>query len=195
MAVPKTTAILLRKFPLTDTSLIVHWCSPEHGLIKTAAKGARRPGSPLTGQLDLFYEVEMEYAPARRGDLHTLRDASVTNYRHGLQSSYLRVLAAAYFVRLIEMVAERETPIAGLHDLLTRALNWLCAHEPNLKGVERVDLISDPRVRIPVEDLLLASSRTPTWRVTPTEPTRLTPESDPTGMSTPGAFSCSAIRR
>ena len=136
---PTTSAILLRKFPLTDTSLIVHWCSAEHGLIKTAAKGARRPGSPMAGSLDLFYEVEMEYVPAKRGDLHTLKELAVTNYRHGLQASYLRVLGAAYFVRLIEMVAERETPIVELHDLLSRGLNWLCAHEPTLKAVQHFE--------------------------------------------------------
>lgn len=131
----KSTAILLRKSPLTDTSLIVHWCCPELGLIKTVAKGARRPGSPLGGQLDLFYEVEIEYAPAKRGDLHTLKEASVLNYRHGLQASYPRVLAASYFVKLIELVAERDTPIHAMHDLLQRALNWLCDNEPTVKGV------------------------------------------------------------
>jgi DNA repair protein RecO (recombination protein O) len=113
----------------------VSWSCGELGLIKTAAKGARRPGSPLAGRLDLFYEVEIEYVTAKRGDLHTLREAAVVNYRHGLQNSYLRVLAASYFVRLIELVAERDTPIPTLHDLLARALNWLCENEPNLKGV------------------------------------------------------------
>ncbi len=132
---PKSRAILLRKIPLTDTSLIVSWCCGELGLIKTAAKGARRPGSPLAGQLDLFYEVEIEFITAKRGDLHTLREASVINYRHGLQASYLRVVAASYFVKLIELVAEPDTPIPALHQLLERALNWLCDHEPNLKGV------------------------------------------------------------
>lgn len=131
----KSIAILIRKIPLTDTSLIVHWCSADLGLIKTVARGARRPGSPLGGQLDLFYDIEIEYSPAKRGDLHTLKEASVLNYRHGLQTSYLRVLAASYFVRLIEIVSERETPIELLHDLLQRALNWLCDNEPNLKGV------------------------------------------------------------
>jgi DNA repair protein RecO (recombination protein O) len=133
--VPKAAAILLRKSLLTDTSYVVHWCTQEHGLIKTAAKGARRPGSPLAGRLDLFYECEIEYAQSKRGDLHTLREVLVCDYRHGLHTSYLRVLAAAYFVRLVEMVAEREAPIEAIHDLLRRGLNWLCGSEPTLKGV------------------------------------------------------------
>ena len=36
-------AILTRLTRLTDTSLIVHWFTADHGLIKTAAKGALRP--------------------------------------------------------------------------------------------------------------------------------------------------------
>ena len=131
----KATAILINRTRLTETSLIVHWCSREHGLIKTVAKGARRPGSPLAGRLDLFYEAEIEYTPAKKGDLHTLREISVTDYRHGLQASYRRVLAASYFVRLVELVSEKETPIETLFDLLQRGLNWLCAQEPTLKGI------------------------------------------------------------
>ena len=135
LPVIKARAILLRKTPLTDTSLIVHWCSLEHGLIKTAAKGARRPGSPLGGRLDLFYEAEIEYAHAKRGDLHALREVAVSDYRHGLHGSYIRVLAASYFVRLIEIVAEKETPIESIFGLLQRGLNWLNGNEPTLKGV------------------------------------------------------------
>lgn len=131
----KTTAILLRKTPLTDTSLIIHWCSAEHGLIKTAAKGAKRPGSSFAGRLDLFYESEIVYASARRGDLHTLKEVHVIDYHHGLQASYLRVLAGSYFVKLIEQVAEPSSPIPVLYDLLKRAVKWLCETEPTLKGV------------------------------------------------------------
>jgi len=37
-----TQAILIRLTRLTDTSLIVHWFTEDHGLVKTVAKGARR---------------------------------------------------------------------------------------------------------------------------------------------------------
>ena len=42
----RSEAILTRLTKLTDTSLIVHWFTAEAGLIKTVAKGARRPKSP-----------------------------------------------------------------------------------------------------------------------------------------------------
>jgi DNA repair protein RecO (recombination protein O) len=132
----KADGILIRKTPLTNTSLIVHWCTREHGIIRTAAKGARRPGSPFAGKLDLFYSAELSWSRSRRGgDLHTLREVDVTHYRQGIQTDYLRVLASAYFSALIERVAEGDTPIAGLHDLLRRALDWLDGHQPTEKAV------------------------------------------------------------
>ncbi len=131
----KSAGILIRKTLLTDTSLIVHWCTREHGIIRTAAKGARRPGSPFAGKLDLFYSADINWARARRGDLHALREAAVTHYREGIQKDYLRVLAAAYFATLIESVAEGDTPVEGLYDLLRRALDWLHDHQPTRKAV------------------------------------------------------------
>ncbi|SVC52518.1 uncharacterized protein METZ01_LOCUS305372, partial [marine metagenome] len=43
--------MVLRVFPLTETSLVVHWLSPEAGRIGTVAKGARRAKSPFRGKL------------------------------------------------------------------------------------------------------------------------------------------------
>ena len=131
----KAEGILIRKTLLTNTSLIVHWCTREHGIIRTAAKGARRPGSPFAGKLDLFYSAELIWARSRRGDLHVLREAAVTHYRQGIQGDYLRVLAAAYFSSLVELVAEADTPVEALYDLLRRGLDWLHEHPPVRKGV------------------------------------------------------------
>lgn len=113
----------------------MHWCTAEHGIIRTVARGARRPASPFAGKLDLFYSAELEWVPAKRSDLHTLREVSVTDFRQGLQSSWLRVLCAAYFVKLLESVAESGTPLESLHDLLRRALDYLTLSEPNRKAV------------------------------------------------------------
>ncbi|MES2705217.1 MAG: DNA repair protein RecO [Verrucomicrobiota bacterium] len=133
--IEKATGILIRKTPLTETSLIVHWCTAEHGIIRTVARGARRPASPFAGKLDLFYSAELEWVPAKRSDLHTLREVMVTDFRHGLQATWPRVLCASYFVKLLEATAEAETPVESLHDLLRRALDFLTAKDPTRKAV------------------------------------------------------------
>ena len=45
--IESATGMILRTRPLTETSLIVHWLTPDFGRIATVAKGARRPKSPF----------------------------------------------------------------------------------------------------------------------------------------------------
>lgn len=119
----RSEAILTRLTKLTDTSLIVHWFTAEAGLIKTVAKGARRPKSPFAGKLDLFFSAEINWSPARRGDLHALREAAPTQLRAHIRTDYDATLLAAYFCRLLETAVEREHPEPELHDLLRRGLD------------------------------------------------------------------------
>lgn len=99
------------------------------------AKGARRPASPYAGKLDLFYSAELVWLPARKSDLHTLKELEVTDFRLGVQATWLRVLCASYFVKLLESVTEQETPVESLFDLLRRALDYLTSHDPTRKAV------------------------------------------------------------
>lgn len=125
----KAEGIIIRLTKLTDSSLIVHWCTSEAGLIKTVAKGARRPKSAFAGVLDLFVEGHLEWVPSRKSELHTLREVSVREYRIGLRERYANMVVAAYFCQLLEEVVEREHPEPELYDLLRRGLNHL-AVEP-----------------------------------------------------------------
>ena len=53
--------VVMRVRPLTETSLVVHWMTLEHGRLATVAKGARRPKSAFAGRLDLFMEGEFSF--------------------------------------------------------------------------------------------------------------------------------------
>jgi DNA repair protein RecO (recombination protein O) len=127
----RTSGIVLRTRPLTETSLIVQWITPDLGRISTVAKGARRPKSPFLGKLDLFYEAEFSFARSRRSDLHNLREVSVRNSHARLREEMGWLNAAAYFSVLLEKSTEAEAPIPELHDLLKEALAHLTQHPPN----------------------------------------------------------------
>lgn len=135
----KTRATLIRRLPLTESSFIVHWCTDGFGLVKCVAKGARRAKSPFAGKLDLFYRCEIEIVPARRGDLHLLKESVVLDSRLGIRESYRRTLAAAYFVKLLERVVEIETPIEELADLLERGLGYLAENDPDQRAVRHFE--------------------------------------------------------
>ena len=137
--VHSTPAILIRLTRLSDTSLIVHWITAGHGLIKTVAKGARRPKSPFAGQLDLFFSGEMSFQRARHGELHALREVFIANWREGLRQSYSATLLAAYCCQLVEAAVEPEHPDPDLHDLLGRALDHIATTGPSLRALRHFE--------------------------------------------------------
>lgn len=134
-----TSAILIRLTRLTDTSLIVHWVTGECGLVKTVAKGARRPKSPFAGQLDLFFGGEITFQSARRGELHNLREVSIRQWREGLRRNYTSTLLAAYCCQLLEAAVEPEHPDPALHDLLGRALDHIETAAPSLRALHHFE--------------------------------------------------------
>jgi DNA repair protein RecO len=133
------SAILINRSRLTETSLIVHWCSQEAGLFKTVAKGALQPKSAFAGRLDLFVTCEVVLARSPKTDLHTLREVHLTNPRLQLRGSYLRVLAATYFCKLVDLVVEKETPLGSIHELLRLSLDYLVDHEPSNRLIQRFE--------------------------------------------------------
>ncbi len=135
----KTHAILIGRQRHTETSLIVEWCSAELGVFKTIAKGALRPKSPFVGLLDLFVSCDLRYVPGKSTDLGILSEARWTNPRLGLRSSYGRVLAATYFVKLITLVVERNAPLPEIHELLHKALDYLSEKDPSILLVTRFE--------------------------------------------------------
>jgi DNA repair protein RecO (recombination protein O) len=137
--VESTAAILLRKRNLSDTSLIVSWCTESLGCIQTVAKGARRAKSPFAGKLDLFFEAEIQIARSRKSSLHTLTEVVLRNPFAGIRRNYLRTQTAAYFVELIEICTERDHHEPELFSLLRRAFGYLDANDPVLRAVSHFE--------------------------------------------------------
>jgi DNA repair protein RecO (recombination protein O) len=134
-----TAAILLRKRKLSDTSLIVSWCTESLGCIQTAAKGARRAKSPFAGKLDLFFEAEIQIARSRKSNLHTLTEVALRNPFGGIRKNHLRTQTAAYFVELIEICTESDHHEPELFALLRRAFGFLNENDPSLRAVSHFE--------------------------------------------------------
>ena len=126
----RATGLILRTRPLTETSLIISWLTPELGRIATVAKGARRPKSPFRGILDLFHEADFSFARSRRSELHTLREAVLRRTHPSLRRDLSRLRQAAYAAALIEQSTETETPIPAVFELLRGLLHHLDQQPP-----------------------------------------------------------------
>ena len=136
----RTTGLILRTRPLTETSLIVHWLTPDFGRIATVAKGARRLKSPFRGKLDLFYLCEFTFARSRRSDLHNLREVSLRGTHGALRRELGWLEQASYGAALIEQTTETETPLEGFYELHSGFLTGLVTHPPQPQTVFAFEL-------------------------------------------------------
>jgi len=124
-----STGLILRTRPLTETSLIIHWLTPELGRVATVAKGARRPKSPFRSKLDLFYQCDFSFGRSARSELHTLREVVVRNPHEALRRELGWIQQASYAAALIEQTTETDTPLANLFELFSGLLDHL-PHQP-----------------------------------------------------------------
>jgi DNA repair protein RecO (recombination protein O) len=123
------TGLILRTRPLTETSLIVHWLTPNFGRIATAAKGARRTKSSFLGRLDLFYLADFSFSRSRRSDLHILCEVGLRETHNVLREDIFKLHQAAYAAAFIEQATEMETPLPAVYELLRDFLDCLCCEK------------------------------------------------------------------
>ena len=128
-----TTGLILRTRPLTETSLIVNWLTPDCGRVSTVAKGARRPKSPFRGKLDLFYLADFSFQRSRRSDLHQLREVNLRDTNRMLRQDLASLEQAAYCAALLEQSTETETPLPALFELMGSLLDQLAQRPPQLQ--------------------------------------------------------------
>jgi DNA repair protein RecO (recombination protein O) len=131
MTEEKTTGLILRTRLLTETSLIVHWLTPDFGRIATVAKGARRQKSIFRGKLDLFYRADFSFTRSARSELHNLREIVLRDMHVALREDMTKLQQASYAAALIEQTTETETPLPEVYDLMLATLGQLVARPPN----------------------------------------------------------------
>ena len=131
----RSTGLILRLRPLTETSLIVHWLTPDLGRLATVAKGARRSKSPFRGKIDLFFRADFSFARSRRSELHTLREVSLLDSFPGLRRDLVLLNQMSYATTLIEQTTETDTPIPEIFDLMTGFANHVANHPPQITSM------------------------------------------------------------
>ena len=132
--------IILRTRPLTETSLIVHWLTPNLGRLATVAKGARRPKSPFAGKLDLFYTADFSFSRSRSSELHNLREVKLRETHGAIREDILMLQQAGYAAAFIEQATETESPLPEIFELVRGFLQLLCAQPPQPQNIFVLEL-------------------------------------------------------
>jgi len=96
MAENRDRALLLRRIPYSDTSLICHFLTAGHGRITVMARGARRPKSSFRASLEPLHDLQLSWRPGRTG-MGTLTDVQRGSslIEPGLALAGLELLAMA----------------------------------------------------------------------------------------------------
>ena len=126
-----TQGIVLRTIRFSESSLIVHWLTEDHGRVSTMARGATRPKSAFRGKLDLFYECQINFQRSSRYTLHTLREISLNETFERLRRDVEKINQASYVAQLTSKSIEEDTPVEGLFE---RLLDFLTALNQSKKA-------------------------------------------------------------
>jgi DNA repair protein RecO (recombination protein O) len=134
MVVVRDRALLLRRHAYSESSLVVHVCTRDHGRVDLIAKGAYRPTSRYFAVLDYFdtLEIEWDYNPER--ELSNLRAGSILRRRRALSGNLPCFRAAFALIELVDVASRPAQPEPHLWDLLERALEELQAHGTESKS-------------------------------------------------------------
>jgi DNA repair protein RecO (recombination protein O) len=119
----KATGINLKSMPLGESDRLLTILTPEYGLIRAVAPGARKPRSQIGGRAALFVVNELLLSKGRT--LDKLSQAETVHTYAGLTKNLATLTAAQYLVELVLYQALSEQPQKELFTLLCWQLTRL----------------------------------------------------------------------
>lgn len=137
MATYETEAVVLRSIRYSESDAVLALCTRERGRVSAMAKGARKTTSRLGGRLQPGVLAHVTIHEGR-GDMGTIRGASVIDAHAGLWIAGHRLQAAACVLETVMRVMPEGEASDEAWNLLTRTLTLL-SRAPAPPGPARLD--------------------------------------------------------
>lgn len=147
----KSRAIVLHRFPYSDSSWIVKALTEETGTVSFIVKGGKRKDSPFRGALDPLALCEIVYRENPNTELQFLKEASVINWHAHLREDLLALAKAQVMAEIVLRYAPAGVPLEGEFALLEEALAALDVPDIKLPADDNseVKLPADSEVKLP----------------------------------------------
>ena len=120
-------ALLLRRFPYGESSLVLHALTPGSGRVAWLAKGAYRTSSAFFAVFDLFDTLEVRWSARAHQELGLVTRAGIRTRRPALASDLGRFRAALALLELAHLTAREEHEEGELFGWLEQGLDLLAA--------------------------------------------------------------------
>lgn len=114
-------ALVLRKTPYSETSLIAALLTREHGQIHVLLKGARRTGKRQFPAIDLFRQVTVQFQPAANRDLHNLRGVELLRAHDAIAERPAHYRLALWLSRFMLANTQNNLPVPRSYTALVNA--------------------------------------------------------------------------
>lgn len=132
-------AVVLKAVPHGEADLIAIMLSAEHGKLRAAARGARKPNSKLVGHLEPFTLLDLTLATGQSMD--TVAQAQALDSFMTLKSSLEATSRAQYIAELVDGFAVEASPNPLVYQLFLDTLAWLSAHPVDDLALRRFELL------------------------------------------------------
>jgi len=139
MAKEKTTAIILRTFQFSETSLVLAVFTREFGKINTLAKGARRLKGPFESALDLLTVCRIVFLRKSSEALDIMTEAKLVR-RFQPDRNLSNLYAGYYVVELLNELTDDYDPHPKLFDIADEALKNLSEGKSADREILRFEL-------------------------------------------------------
>ncbi|MCQ2101376.1 MAG: DNA repair protein RecO [Fibrobacter sp.] len=129
----KSRAIVLHRFPYSDSSWIVKVLTQECGVVSFIVKGGKRKESPFKGAMDplSLCEVVFNQNPQKAGggDLQFIKEATLLDWHAGLRADLMNQAVAQVMTEILLRYAPQGVPLQDEFELLEQALRDLNSGE------------------------------------------------------------------
>ena len=119
----KTRAIVLHRFPYSDSSFIVKALTEECGIISFIVKGGKKKESPFRGALDPLALSEVVFRQNPNTELQFIKEATLLNWRKDLRNDLLSLAKAQVMAEMIMRYAPQGVPLQEEFERLEKALS------------------------------------------------------------------------
>lgn len=123
----QSLAVVLRRWPYSENSLVVHCLTPTLGLVPMLAKGVHKLKSGHLGVLDTFALVDLSFGSHADREMHTLYRAELVDRFSALSQDVDHLAAAGLLGELAELGAPLGLPSQRVFVHLVEAYQELAA--------------------------------------------------------------------